>query len=511
MKRLGHTIFSRLALIIFALLIQFAWLGLVLYEFSLKYTFLNLAFTVIAIILAIVISDKDGNAAGRMSWIFLILAIPIFGVALYFIFGRSKLTKRTEERLARVNEEMKPFLDSEKAVEEELLKTDKRVYNQTRYITEWAGYPVYRNTKTEYYPSGEEMFPAMLEALRSAKKFIFLEYFILNEGKMLTQVMEVLEQKVKEGVEVRLIYDDVGCVKTLPPKYYKKLQAIGIRCIAFNPFRPVMSIIINNRDHRKILVVDGEVAFTGGINIADEYINEIQRFGYWKDTGIRIEGQAVWSFTSMFLKMWNFALRSSEDYLVYKPDIAWEERYESDGFVQPYADSPIDHENQGENIYLNIINHAKDYVYIFTPYLIIDEEMSVALCNVAKSGVDVRIFTPGIPDKKMIFLLTQSYYEKLLKSNVKIYQFQDGFIHAKCFVCDDEIATVGSINLDYRSLYLHYECGIFLYQSKAVLQVKQDVLETIKHSEQITLEFCEKRSWFKRALQCILRLLAPLL
>lgn len=511
MKKIGNMIFSRLVLIVLAIVIQFSWLALVLYKFSLQYTFINIAFSAIAILLAVIISDKDGNAAGRMSWVFLILAVPIFGVALYFIFGRANLTKKTEERLEWVNEEVDPFLTGDETAEEEILEKDKRVYNQVRYIKEWAGYPIYKHTKTEYYPSGEELFPAMLEAIRGAEKFIFLEYFILNEGKMLEQLMEVLIQKVEEGVEVRLMYDDVGCVNTLPSKYYKEMEAIGIKCIAFNPFRPMMSIIMNNRDHRKILVVDGKVAFTGGINIADEYINEIQRFGYWKDTGIRIEGKAVWSFTAMFLKMWNFAARTTEDYLAYQPDIRWDRLYESDGYVQPYADSPVDHENQAENIYLNIINHAKDYVYIFTPYLIIDEEMISALCNAAKSGVDVRIVTPGIPDKKMVFLLTQSYYQELIKAKVKIYQFKEGFIHAKCFVCDDEIATVGSINLDYRSLYLHYECGIFLYESKAVMQVKEDALTTIDRSERMTLEFCENRFWFIKVLQCVLRLLAPLL
>lgn len=511
MKKIGNALFSRLVLIFLAIVIQFSWLALVLYRFSLQFTFINLAFNAVAIILAILIYDKDGNARGRMSWIFLILVVPIFGVALYFIFGRAELTKKTEERLESVNQEIDPFLTEEMEVEEKILQADKRVYNQVRYIKDWAGYPIYQSTQTEYYPSGEEMFPAMLEAIKKAEKFIFLEFFIYNSGTMLDQLLEALDEKVAQGVEVRMIYDDVGCVKTLPPKYYKKMQERGIQCTAFNPFRPIMSIIMNNRDHRKILVVDGKTAFTGGINIADEYINAIERFGYWKDTGVKIEGKAVWSFTAMFLKMWNFANRTTEDYLLYKPEVDWEKCYASDGYAQPYADSPIDHENQAENVYLNIINHAKDYVYIFTPYLIIDDEMSSALCNAAKSGVEVCIVTPGIPDKKMVFLLTQSYYRKLLLAGVKIYQFAEGFVHAKCFVCDDEIATVGSINLDYRSLYLHYECGIFMYRSKAVMQVKEDILETIKKSKQISVGFCENREWYVKVLQCLLRLFAPLL
>lgn len=511
MKKLGNILFSRLVLIFLAIVIQFFWLATVLYQFSLQFTFINLGFRAVALILAIIISDKDGNAAGRMSWIFLILVAPIFGVTLYFVFGRAKLTKHTEERLERVNEELSPFLAGDEQVEEKIRNENKRIYNQTKYIKDWAGYPVCEYTKTEYYPSGEELFLKMLEAVKEAENFIFLEYFIFEDGIMLEQLLAALEEKVKQGVEVRMIYDDVGCISKLPAGYYKKMEARGIKCTAFNPFRPIMSIIMNNRDHRKILVVDGKTAFTGGINIADEYINVTTRFGYWKDTGVRIEGKAVWNFTAMFLQMWNFANHSTENYLAYKPQINWKKHYESDGYVQPYADSPIDHENQAENIYLNIINYAKDYVYIFTPYLIIDEEMCVALCNVAKSGVDVRIVTPGIPDKKLVFLLTQSYYQELLKANVKIYQFAKGFIHAKCFVCDDEIATVGSINLDYRSLYLHYECGIYMYRSKAVRQVKEDVLNTIEQSKIISLGFCQNREWYVKVLQCLLRLFAPLL
>lgn len=234
---------------------------------------------------------------------------------------------------------------------------------------------------------------------------------------------------------------------------------------------------MNHRDHRKIFVVDGDVGFTGGINLADEYINKVERFGYWKDTGVRIEGEGVWNLTVMFLEMWNYIVRSSENYRQFMPSVHREKPFETDGFVQPYGDSPLDNENVGENIYMNIINKAKNYVYIFTPYLIIDHEMLVALCNAAKCGVDVRIVTPGVPDKKMVFLLTQSFYKPLIESGVKIYQYTPGFIHAKSFVCDDEIATVGSVNLDFRSLYLHFECGVWMYQSKAVMELKEDCLK----------------------------------
>ena len=299
--------------------------------------------------------------------------------------------------------------------------------------------------------------------------------------------------------------------KTLPRNFEKRLKELGIECAAFNPFRPILSIILNNRDHRKILVVDGQIGFTGGMNIADEYINQKERFGYWKDAGVEVKGEAVWSLTTMFLEMWNYINGTSEDYFRFLPKIYNKKENPKDGYVQPYSDTPLDHENVGENIYLNIINRAKEYVYIYTPYLIIDNEMMVSLQNAAKCGVDVRIVTPEIPDKKLIFLLTQSYYEQLIQSGVKIYQYKPGFIHAKCFVCDDKIATVGTVNLDYRSLYLHFECGVFMYCSQAVMQVKQDALATIRKSRQITLEFCQSRNIVITMLQSVLRLFSPLL
>lgn len=511
MKKIAHLLLGRFSVIALSIIIQVLWFTLVLWKFSYQFTYVNLVIRTIAIIASLVIVNKWVNPANKLSWIFLILLSPIFGLMVFFLFGRSGLTKHTQQRMSQVNQEVTKFIKRDEAAEEALKEQSADAFLQSKYINDWAKFPLYRNTTTKYYKCGEEMFPDMLEALRSAEHFIFLEYFIIEEGYMFEQVVEILEQKVKEGVEVRLIYDDVGCISTLPPKYYKKLQEKGIKCAAFNPFRPIISVVMNNRDHRKIFVVDGYIGFTGGINLADEYINKIERFGYWKDTGIRIEGEGVWSLTVMFLEMWNYIVRSTEDYSAFMPSVYQKATFESDGFVQPYGDSPLDHENVGENIYLNIISRAKKYVYIFTPYLIIDHEMLVALCNAAKAGVDVRIVTPGIPDKKMVFLLTQSFYKPLLGCGVRVYQYKPGFIHAKSFVCDDEIATVGSINLDFRSLYLHFECGVWMYGSQAVMQVKEDCLETFECSEEMTLEFCEKRNIFIRILQSVLRLFAPLM
>ncbi len=511
MKKIINLILGRASIIALFILLQVAWAIAVLWQFSYKFTYANLLFRGIAILVVLIIVNKWVNPVNKLSWTFLILLSPMVGLPVYYLFGRSGLTKGTQRKMDEYNRMVSAYLVRDDAAEQKLAKEDASVYNQSRYISEYAGFPLYQNTGTKYFACGEDMFQDMLEDLRSAEHFVFLEYFIIEEGEMFQAIVDILEEKVKAGVEVRLIYDDVGCISTLPPKYYRVLQAKGIRCAAFNPFRPIISVVMNNRDHRKILVVDGRVGYTGGINLADEYINRIERFGYWKDTGIRIEGEGVWSLTNMFLSMWDYITHMTEDCRKFMPSVYQKEPFVNDGYVQPYGDSPLDQENVGENIYLNIIARAKRYVYIFTPYLIIDNEMLVTLCNAAKSGVDVRIVTPGIPDKKMVYLLTQSYYAPLLNGGVRIYQYTPGFLHAKSFVCDDEIATVGSVNLDFRSLYLHFECGVWLYRSAAVLQVKEDCLNTFACSKEISLEFCRGRALPIRMVQSVLRLFAPLM
>ena len=511
MKKIAHLLLGRFSIVALTIVLQFGWLVLVMYCFSYQFTYANLAIRLMAVILVLEIVNKWTNPANKLSWTFIILLSPMVGLMLYTTFGRSELTKKTGRRLDTIVKEVGAYFYQTPEIKDDLERKDKAVLGQSKYINDWGGYPIYRNTQTKYYRSGEEMFPDMLEELERAAHFIFLEYFIIEEGYMFDTMVEILARKAAEGVDVRVIYDDIGCINTLPPKYDKKLESMGIKCAVFNPFRPILSVVMNNRDHRKIFVVDGKVGFTGGINLADEYINEKSRFGYWKDTGVRLDGEAVWNLTAMFLTAWSYVNHSREDYKEYMPQIYQTELPETDGYVQPYGDSPLDHETVGENIYLNMINDAENYVYIFTPYLIIDNEMLVSLCNAAKRGVDVRIVTPGIPDKKLIFLLTQSHYEPLLRAGVKIYQYTPGFIHAKSFLCDDKVGTVGSINLDYRSLYLHFECGVFMYKTKALEQLKKDCLETFEQSEEMTLEFCRNQNVFIRILQGMMRLIAPLL
>lgn len=512
MKKIKKFLLGRATIVALAIVLQLLWILSILDGFIVKYSFINTIINILAIVVVMIIVNKKSNPSYKLVWTFVIMCIPIVGLVIYLIFGRSELTRKTRKRMEAINVVMEKDLPSGNKYMKELYDEDKSIYNQVKYINDWTSFPIYRSTSTKYYKTGEAIFADMLTALEEAEHFIFLEFFIVEEGIMFNQILDILRSKVEKGVDVRFIYDDFGCVTTLPAKYYKQMQSYGIKCVKFNPLYPVMSVIMNNRDHRKIVVVDGKVGFTGGINLADEYINVVERFGYWKDTGLRMEGDAVWSLTIMFLEMWCYINKMpAEDISKFRPRLHQKGEFSDDGYVQPYADSPLDYETVGENIYMNIINRAKKYVYIFTPYLILDHEMIKCLQNSAKSGVDVRIVMPGIPDKKVVYWMGQSYYEELLACGVKIYQYKPGFMHAKSFVCDDEVATVGTINMDYRSFYLHFECGVWMYKSTAVMQVKEDVIETVKECEEITMEFCRKRPAVIRSMLAVLKIFAPLL
>ncbi|MEG1778081.1 MAG: cardiolipin synthase, partial [Angelakisella sp.] len=366
-------------------------------------------------------------------------------------------------------------------------------------------------TETEYLSSGEMKFERMLEELRKAEHFIFLEYFIIQEGVMWNAILEVLCQKAKEGVDVRIIYDDMGCIMTLPYGYDKKLEEMGIKCARFNPFIPILSIRFNNRDHRKICIIDGDIGITGGINLADEYINAIDKHGHWKDTAILLRGAAVWNLTVMFLSMWDYLRDSHDDCRLYRPGLYHPLPQANDGYVQPFADSPLDGESVSETVYLNMINKAERYIYITTPYLIIDNEMVVALQTAAKNGVDVRIITPHIADKWYVHAVTRAYYESLVECGVRIYEYTPGFIHAKTYVCDDKYAVVGTINMDYRSLYLHFECGAWLCDSSGVFAVRDDFTKILEVSGEVTLQQCRDVSWVRRLGRGLLKSFAPLM
>ncbi len=509
-KKIVNRIFNRIFLVGILLVIQVIWFIIFLLDLTSQSWWINILFTFISILAILIVINKEDNPAYKLAWVIPILCFPLFGGLLYVFCGNKKPTRKLRRKIEQVDTLLEEYRKQDKTILKEIGAFDKGVLGQVKYLSNIVKFPIYKNTRTQYFESGEKNFPVMLQELKKAKHFIFMEYFIIHDGRMWGDILEILKQKAKQGVEVRLLYDDFGSLTTLPYQYYKELEECGIHCEAFNPVVPILSIVMNNRDHRKILVIDGHTGFTGGINLSDEYINEKERFGYWKDTGIMLKGEAVWNLTLMFLEIWNALRPTDQNFEEFLPHHYHPEPFEGDGYVQPYGDSPLDEETVGENVYLNIINAAQEYLYAFTPYLIIDNEMITALCLAAKRGVDVRIVTPQIPDKKTVFCLTQSYYRQLSEAGVKIYQFTPGFIHAKCMVCDDKVATVGTINLDYRSLYLHFECGVFLYQTKSVLAVKEDAKKTIEKSTFITPELM-KQGFFKNLWQAILRLFAPLM
>ncbi len=509
-------VLGRPFLVILSILLQILWFAAFITVLGFRYPYFAGVVRGLSLLIVLVILNRRVSSSYKLAWTLLILALPLVGFAIYLMFGNSRVAKKTREQfraVRRMSEGARPEDPEDRAAIEE---ADPDAARQSRYLRDYADCPVYRSTETLYFPEGDDLYKVMIEELEKARHFIFMEYFIIDNGEMWGTILKILERKAHEGLDVRIIYDDVGCVGTLPAKFYKELRERGIKCEVFNPFRPIISVILNNRDHRKIMVIDGHTGFTGGINLADEYINRKQRFGHWKDTGIMLHGEAVWNFTVMFLQMWSAVTGTMDDLRMetlkkYHTDIWHAEAFEEDGFVQPYGDSPLDDETVGENVYLHIINNAQRYVHIFTPYLIIDEQMMTALCLAAKSGVDVRIVTPGIPDKRAIFQLSRSYYAQLIEAGVHIYEYMPGFLHAKCFVCDDEIATVGTVNLDFRSLYMHFECGVWMYRSSAVAQVREDLKNTIGLSKEINLEACISEKRIVRLLQSLLRLLAPML
>ena len=454
-------------------------------------------------------ANRDMVPETKIPWILCIVFLNIFGVAIYCAFSSHRPTKKVQQRyrmlyahsrkyetggvtLRRINEEMRRWSDVSEAL-----------------ITEEPAAMMYEHTKTEYFPSGELFWARLLEDLERAEKYIFMEYFIIARGEFWDSILEILARKVKEGVEVRFMYDDIGCMGKVHLVYHKQLEKLGIKCVKFNPFVPVVSNIHNNRDHRKITVIDGRIGYTGGINLADEYVNVEHPFGNWKDTAVRLEGEGVRGLLFMFLKLYNISVRTCEDYAPYIPQTY--ERFEGEGFVQPYGSGPrpMYQRSIGEDVYINILSTAKDYVWIMTPYLVIDYRLREALVLAAARGVDVRIITPRIPDKRVVFALTRSNYLALIRGGVKIYEYTPGFIHAKGFLADDKVGVVGTINCDYRSLLFHFEDAVLMYKTKALVDMKKDFEETFAISDQQT-EADAKRNVVWRGVCELAKIFAPL-
>jgi cardiolipin synthase len=469
--------------------------------------------TVLSAVLIIFEINRTEESTFKMTWITLIAIIPIFG-ALFYLFTRAQgVSMNIGDDYKNIQEANKKYLVQDEDVMKNIYQTDKNQDGFARYLSKYGGSPAYTNTGVQYYSIGERMFEDMKKELLKAEKFIFLEFFIINHtSRMWNEILEILKKKVKQGVEVRVMYDGMGCIVTLPRKYNEYLERQGIKCRIFSPIVPLLSTHQNNRDHRKIMVIDGATAFCGGINISDEYINEKMRFGHWKDTGFMLRGEAVAGFTAMFLEMWNAIkknLPSDRSFEPYLPD----EPYKAvqHGYVQPYADSPLDDEQVGEEVYISMANKAEHYCWFITPYLIITDELSHALSLAAKRGVDVRIITPGIPDKKMVYSVTRSFYHQLVSSGVHIFEWAPGFCHAKMSIADDRMATCGTINLDYRSLYHHFENGCFMVDCPAVMDIKHDFRHTFSQCRDVTEKYKTGLGAHLRLGQLILRLFAQLL
>ena len=460
----------------------------------------------IGTILAIV--NRNMPPESKVTWL-LFAVVPVFGFLLYLMIGERRLSKKEIQQLEKMDS-MKFREDNSYDLRVQLKQENKSAFGIVKSLLSMDhNADVYDGTASQYFPLGEEMFEAMLDDLRSAKKFIFLEFYIIDPGLMWNRILEILVYKVQQGVEVKLLYDDIGCMATLPGDYTKRLRKMGIDAHKFNKVIPRMTVAYNNRDHRKILVVDGQVGYTGGINLADEYINHIVRFGHWKDGGVRLEGRAVKALTRLFLMNWYINRGEITDFDRYHFD---SQRVEGKGLYIPYGSGPkpIYKEQVGKAVYQNIINQAIDYVYITTPYLIIDYDLTEDIKNAAMRGVDVRIVTPFIPDKKLIQIVTRGAYPDLLEAGVKIYEYTPGFIHSKNVISDDELAVVGTINFDYRSLVHHYENAVLMYQTESIADIKQDFEDLFDVSKEISLETLQN-SWYQRLLKEIMQLFAPLL
>ncbi len=386
-----------------------------------------------------------------------------------------------------------------------LEQEDLSAANQCRYLLNHNDSPLYANTDVQYFGHCPDAFEKLKEDLKTAEKFIFMEYFIVEDGACFRQIREILKEKAAQGVEVRLMYDDIGSIGTVNWQFARELNQEGICCKVFNPALPVLNLFMNNRDHRKITVIDGKIAHTGGYNLADEYFGRAKPYGEWKDTGIRLEGEAVRSLTATFLELWAVANREQQELAPY---LEVHHPIPAKGYVQPYRENPLDREQTAENVYLHLINQAKEYVWFMTPYLIITDEMDRALELAAKRGVDVRIITPGIPDKRTVYALTRSYYASLVKNGVRIFEYTPGFCHGKQCVVDGVLASIGTSNLDYRSLYLHFENNVLLYGCDGVKQMEQDFREIFDLCREVTDSY---RSAYMMVWQCILRLFAPLM
>ena len=515
MRRFLKIVFSRMTLVALAIIVQLLVSTTLPYVlnyfhpeiFNRLYIQIDAIINIIGFIMLLVVINSKMIVEGKLIWVILFLMFPLLGIVIYRMFVWNKAPKRHRKFYVQVKEKVKEINKKDAVENAELKEKLGKYYGQFEYIYKTTNLRAYENSRVKFLNTGETFYKELLEELETAKSYIFMEYFIIERGQMWNKILEILQRKVKEGVEVRVMYDDLGTIHKLPNKYPKTLKKMGIKCVRFNSFVPIMSALHNNRDHRKITVIDGRVGFVSGLNIADEYINVEQKYGYWKDTGVKLTGEAVKSLLMMFLQLYNVQTQHNEAFQLYLKDV---KPVKSTGFVCPYGDGPryFDEDEVAENVYLNMINQAERYIWITTPYLIIDNRLTNALCAAAKRGVDVRIITPHIPDKKIIFRMTRSNYKSLQEEGVKIYEYEKGFVHSKQFLCDDCLAIVGTINLDYRSLLHHYECGVLMYNVDCLKDIKRDFEYMFTVSNNMK-DF--KVSAFNRLISAILKAFTPML
>ena len=510
MSRLGKLIFQRVIVVAFFILLQLVALLSTVIWLSEYRRWIQVVMTVLSILTIVYLLYDRTNSSYKIAWIILILAFPVAGISLYLTFGGRRLNLRTRRNMHQAEDMVRENLWQERLISDNLQNLSDPAAACAAYLYHVSGYPVYDNTETEYFPLGDLVYPRMLEELQKAEKYIYLEYFIIGEGIMWNGILEILREKAARGVDVRVLYDDFGCITTLPSGYDKYLKGLGIRAKPFNPFVPVLSGRLNNRDHRKLMIIDGKVGFTGGVNLADEYINRHERFGHWKDAAILLRGEAVWAMTVMFLSMWDTDTNTLEDIAALRPSYAYR-LAGGEGFVQPFCDTPLDNEDVAESTLLTLFQRAVRSIYIMTPYLILDDKITAALLTAAKTGLDVRIITPHIPDKWYVHAVTRAHYEMLTEAGVRVYEYTPGFIHSKVYLVDNRYAVTGSVNLDFRSLYLHFENAVYLFDASCIEAIAEDFQKTFEVSEEITWRKCRNTSLLQRLFRAALRVFSPLM
>lgn len=508
-KGIVHAIFSRFGLILLMLIIQILILFSIFRRFEEFLPHFWGGTVLFSFVMVICLLNSRINATAKITWLIVIMLMPVFGVLL-FAYTQSNIGHRAlKKRINHIITDTKERIPQSEDVMKRFSEENPGAASLAHYMHRSGCYPVYDKTSVTYFPLGEKKFEEMLKQLEEAKHFIFMEYFIVDEGLMWGRILEILARKAAEGVDVRIMYDGTCEFALLPRDYPKRLKALGIRCKVFAHVSPFVSTHYNYRDHRKILVIDGNTAFNGGVNLADEYINQKVKFGHWKDTAVMIKGEAVKSYTLMFLQMWSIDEREEESahFLSY-PAIPAEA---AKGYVIPYGDCPLDDDKLGERVYMDILNRSLEYVHIMTPYLILDDEIEAALKFAAERGVDVALILPGIPDKKVPYALAKTHYASLLCSGVKIYEYTPGFVHAKVFVSDTREAVVGTINLDYRSLYHHFECAAYMYGTDCVPEIEKDFQATLAKCRQVSMETVRKEKWTVKLTGYLMKAIAPLL